>query len=213
MMNLHRTRKAQWADVSDAQRNMWQRLAARSHSILTPANAVSVAGGLMVMYGLYAIANDSLGIGIIAIACGRIADILDGYIAEYTATKSPLGEALDATIDKLVLASTLVVLLFIGSLPLAAGVIMAGHGVYNSIIAVAAWLQKIRLQPSRYGKYATGIEWGAVAFFLLVEFTAPSTAPHSIAQLAAWSSFVVYLMTAIYSSAAYSQEYVQRLSK
>ena len=36
------------------------------------------------------------------LATGRICDVLDGWLAEITRTKSPLGELLDAGIDKII---------------------------------------------------------------------------------------------------------------
>lgn len=211
-MNLHRTKRAQWSDIPPEKRNHWQKIAAASHSVITPANIVSVVGASMVAYGLYAILHNDVDTGIIAVVLGRIADIADGYIAEYTATKSPLGEMVDATLDKLALACALVVLLLTGTLPLAIGFIMSLHGIYNSLVSVAALGAGLRLHPSELGKYATGAAWLCVTTYLCAERFA-NGATHVALLAVGVICFIIYLGLAIISSLGYSRQYATHRTK
>jgi phosphatidylglycerophosphate synthase len=101
-MQLHRTTgKADWLAVPPQSHTIWQRLAARTHGIVTPSNAVTIAGFALVLIGLQQILDQRYLPGTILLAIGRICDILDGWLAERTRTKSPLGELLDAATDKI----------------------------------------------------------------------------------------------------------------
>src|SRR4051794_15939162 len=101
MLDLHHASEADWKRLPAAERNSWQRLAARTQGIVTPANLISLGGAAVVFYGLYLIAHSQIVTGILTVLAGRAADIIDGYIAHRTGTKSPLGEAVDVTIDKI----------------------------------------------------------------------------------------------------------------
>src|SRR5260370_1427998 len=109
-MNLHHADKPDWEKQPPDSWNVWQRLAARTQGVITPANFVSLAGVAMVITGLVLITVNSVLLGTLLVIIGRMADILDGIVAEMTHTKSPLGELIDATIDKMILLAAIVVL-------------------------------------------------------------------------------------------------------
>jgi phosphatidylglycerophosphate synthase len=167
-MSLHRAEVSDWDKLSLVELNFWQKLAARTYGIVTPANFISIIGAALVIYGLYAATHDSLTIGVIAILVGRYADVLDGAIADFTKTKSPIGEALDATIDKVLLGLALIVLLLNHLLPLWVGFTMAFYGLCNIVLFAVGRLEKVRLHPSLTGKAATALEWSAVGLYLIV---------------------------------------------
>lgn len=103
-MNLHRTGKqADWEKVDPSEWNLFQRLASKTHGILTPGNVITVLGAATVTSGLIDIHRGETRKGTYKVGAGRLLDILDGIVADATKTKSPLGEALDASMDKLVM--------------------------------------------------------------------------------------------------------------
>lgn len=166
--NLHRVgSKADWQVTPKNQRNVWQRVAFSTKGILTPANVISVMGALLVFLGLYYTLTDDLAWGFICIAVGRFADLLDGAVAQATGTKSSVGEAVDAGLDKIIIVVAIVAFFVTGIVPLWAAIII---GVRNAIIMVLGLLGKahhITLHPSRAGKYAAATEWSAILLFIL----------------------------------------------
>jgi phosphatidylglycerophosphate synthase len=168
VMKLHHTSGVpDWAQRDPEVRNQWQRLAAMTYGILTPANIASVLGFVLVGLGVLALFSRQFGWGVALIAVGRCFDIADGWIAERTGTKSPLGEAVDATFDKL---STLGVLLAVGTehiVPWWVVGIIAVHHTINSVVAYIGWRRKLAMRPVLAGKLSTVLEWVALCAFML----------------------------------------------
>ena len=75
-MQLHRTTgKADWLAIPPKSHTNWQRLAARTHGIVTPSNAVTMAGLALALIGLHEILNQRYLSGTVLLAVGRICDI------------------------------------------------------------------------------------------------------------------------------------------
>ncbi len=72
--------------------------------LLTPANALSITGLLLVVIGSVYLRSF---LGIVLVTIGRTLDLLDGPVARATHT-SRFGAALDASADKLAIAAMLV---------------------------------------------------------------------------------------------------------
>jgi phosphatidylglycerophosphate synthase len=168
MMNLHRAGgKPQWAGVAAKDRNVWQDLAVSTNGVLTPGNALTICGFALVLSGLVCIMQEQYWLGAAYVAIGRLLDIADGLAAEYTKTKSPLGEQLDAGFDKLATVLTLLTLPFSGILPwwLAAGLLLphaaiAGFSAYRIAL-------KQQLHPSQLGKISMLLAWVSLVLLLL----------------------------------------------
>ena len=100
-MQLHHSSgRPDWEATRPTERNSWQRLAARSHGWLAPANGLTLVGFGLVLGGSGYIFAHAYWWGLMLMLGGRLLDIADGWVAERTGTKSPLGEALDAGLDK-----------------------------------------------------------------------------------------------------------------
>jgi phosphatidylglycerophosphate synthase len=127
------------------------------------------------MIGLILILRGNLGSGIGLVVVGRLADILDGIVAEATKTKSPVGEAVDATIDKIVAFAALTVLTFVGLVPLFVGVLFLIHNVVTIGIFGLARLKGGGLHPNTLGKISTAGEWIVVTGFTAVYAFGPQT--------------------------------------
>lgn len=186
-MALHRTgKRPDWAGIAQANRNAWQRLAARTNGIVTLSNVVTIIGYTIVVVGLKAIVDNHLVTGGILLAIGRLLDIADGIIAEATSTKSPVGELLDASIDKVGTVLTIIVLLITGIAP---WWLLAALLLPQFIIPVIS-LRRVRdnqpLHPSRMGKNSMFIAWITL---LGMVFVAAADNP-------------VYLVVPLYATAA-----------
>lgn len=157
----------EWAAVPPRKRNSWQRLAASTKGMLTPGNITSAAGVSLVIAGLSAMWQEHLWTGLALIALGRLGDLLDGAIAHKTGTKSPLGEAVDATCDKIGAFATLVVFAGAGLLWWPAALLIGLQNLINALIALIAKRRKYGLHPLVTGKIATAGEWIALLGFAL----------------------------------------------
>jgi phosphatidylglycerophosphate synthase len=166
--NLHRAgQKADWEIIPKNKRNVWQHIAASTKGILTPANVMSVIGAVLVFMGLYYIFTDELGWGFVCVAVGRFADLLDGALAQATGTKSSVGEAVDAGLDKIIIFVAIIAFLATGAVPLWAAIIIAVRNVIIMTLGLLGKAHHITLHPSRAGKYAAATEWAAILLFIL----------------------------------------------
>jgi cardiolipin synthase len=210
-MDLHRAgKRSQWHDVPPRQRNAWQQLARRTNGVLTPGNGVSLVGAVVVAVGLINIYRGAFALGLALLAVGRTADVADGLIASRTGTKSPLGEAVDASIDKLSMLAALITFVLAGVVPIFAILLVA---VLNAAIAALGVIAKIRgrtVHPSLPGKLATAFQWMAFLLYIAAELlrTHTNTLAGDMAALLgtlAIAASFIFGMTAIrgYSSAAF----------
>lgn len=168
-MNLHRIEgTAEWAAVSPRDRNAWQKAAASTHGIVTIGNFFSLLGLLSVPYGLILVSGEDHIMAIVVLALGRLCDLLDGWLADKTATKSPLGEKIDASFDKVSTGAAVAGLVLLGILP---GIIAAGLIVPHAIIAVLALIAfaaKKPFHPSIIGKLSMAALWLTILVFMAI---------------------------------------------
>ncbi len=190
-MRLHRrSGKADWEKVQPARRNRWQQLAATTHGIVTPANFISVAGLLLVVYGSWLLWQQAYVAGVSVAFVGRLADILDGYVAERTQTKGPVGETMDAAIDKLALAVLVPPVLSQHLVPLLVIVLVILQNIINIVIATVGKAKKIELRPTAHGKIATAFIWLCLGAFIVL----------TVASRNGWQAWQIALSGIAYSS-------------
>jgi len=165
-MNLHRTStKPEWSDVRHP--NVWQRLAAATGGTVTPGNVLTLAGAVLVAWGLWRLAGGDYLNALGLLVLGRAFDLLDGFAADKTGTKSPLGEALDAGIDKL---ATFVTLAVFGLAQIAPWWLIIAIVLPHTTIAAITLARygKREIHPSRTGKLSMATAWAALAGFVIV---------------------------------------------
>ncbi len=167
-IKLHRSRKqADWARLGRKRRNGWQRLAARTSGVVTLGNVFTLIGLLIVAAGLILIVQESYLLGLVLLVVGRLCDLLDGWLADLTATKSPLGALFDATADKVETAATVIVLVATGLLPIwLALAVLLPHAI-TAVLSLNAGLRGRPFQPSRAGKASMAIAWLGLAAVVL----------------------------------------------
>lgn len=169
-LGLHRTHnKADWDVVPHAQRNIWQRLAARTHGMVTPANILTLVGFITTAAGLAAIAMEHYWFAAGSIAFGRLLDVADGLVAERTGTKSPLGESLDASFDKLATFLAVPALALGHVAPWWVLLAVALPNVAIAVIGGVWFLHGHRLHPSRRGKLSMALAWFGMGGLLIVQ--------------------------------------------
>jgi len=173
-MSLHRIgRVSDWEKIPHTQRNYWQRIAAATHGVVTPANGVSVAGILLAAWGLACIGQHRLGPGLLLLGAGRLADIVDGYVADGTGTKSWIGEGVDATFDKLVAAGALVVFGMAHIMPWWLIALFAAQQLATVAISLSAVIKHATVHPSLTGKIVTAGQWVLVLAYAGVALWGP----------------------------------------
>jgi phosphatidylglycerophosphate synthase len=167
-MQLHRTTgKADWLAIPPQSYTIWQRLAARTHGIVTPGNAVTIAGFALVLVGLQEILNQHYMAGTILLATGRICDILDGWLAELTRTKSPLGELLDAGIDKILTILTVTTFFTAHLAPTWALIALVTPHVLIVATMLGWRIRKRAFHPSLVGKLSMVGVWVSLLIYAL----------------------------------------------
>lgn len=209
-MSLHRAVRPDWGDVPHNKRSRWQQIAAASNGVLTPGNFMSVLGALLVSYGLYLIVDGDLILGTLGIFFGRLGDIMDGYLADLTGTKSPTGEALDAALDKVVIIFALVILAVQELLPLGVVIVMAVHAFINSFVGIWGRIKKRKIHPSSSGKLGVGVEWLSVGLFLTAAAVSDNLGWLRLAILAlAWVTFAIFVFLGTRSSLDYTKQIIK----
>ena len=165
-MMLHRAGlTGQWEAIPPQERNAYQRAAARSGGRVTPANAVSILSTGLVMHSLADITRGRFLKGTIKLGAGRVGDLLDGAVAERTGTKGPVGEAIDALLDKVAIGAALPVLTVCEVTPPPAAGLIMGLNIANARVAGEAKLNHKRLHPSEDGKKATFGYWAGICLY------------------------------------------------
>lgn len=150
--------------------HFWQRLAARTHGFVTPGNILTLAGGLVTLFGLWLLSAQHFGAAFWAIGFGRVCDILDGHIARLTRTAGPVGEIFDAGMDKIVILVAGVVLAVEHTAPLTVLLAIVSLQIIVALLAMGARLGHIQLHSSRVGKYSTFALWLALLLYVLADW-------------------------------------------
>jgi len=163
-MNLHRIEGSpEWQQVSPQKRNGWQKVAAATRGVVTIGNFFSLLGLLSVPAGLWLVlGRQAYLMGAAVFVLGRLCDVADGWLADRTGTKSPLGETVDATFDKVGTGATLIGLAAGGTVPLALISLFFVPHLTIALIVLAAYVLKRRTHPSQAGKLSTGFGWAFV---------------------------------------------------
>ncbi len=170
MINLHRTSKdPDWKHIKPARRNLFQHVASATNGIVTPANIISVTGFLVVLGGLAAVTSEYFWLGFVLLVAGRLLDIVDGYVADKTGTKSPLGEMVDTIIDKVVTFLTVLVFIVNG---VSEWWIIVGLALPQLLIALLILYKRqkgVVVHPTIYGKFSMGLAWAGIGGLLLLK--------------------------------------------
>lgn len=131
--------------------------------VFSPANAVSILGLSLTIYGSFNI--ESLR-GVLLLGFGRFIDIFDGKIARATHT-SRFGATLDATCDKIGLAFLIPSIWIAGIAPIWLLVYILVQNVLNVIFSGLAGIRKAQPTSSQHGKHAMFMQNISLGFYAL----------------------------------------------
>lgn len=169
-MKLHRVEgQPDWQKVPAAQWNSWQRAAARTHGVVTIGNFFSMVGLLSIPVGLWLVRDMHYIPAVIVLALGRLCDLLDGWLADRTGTKSPLGEKVDATFDKVSAALVLIGLYTIDFIPVSIVALVLGPHAIIAALALIAFYRGKQFHPSLLGKWSMAAIWLTILSFIAFE--------------------------------------------
>lgn len=202
VIQLHRVgEKADWEAVNPKDRNNWQKMAANTYGLATPANIVTLVGAVLVLKGLWMLSSSLTFTPILLIAFGRLADIADGIIADKTGTKSSVGEAFDAIVDKILALATIIVLAANNLVPILLIIVIGLQALLNSLASAYAKSKGKTIHPSFNGKIAAVSSWLSVVLFLLSKYK-----PEPILSTLGWVLFAVFVCFGSISTFNYFKE-------
>lgn len=199
-------KKADWELVPAKRWNIWQKIAASTRGVATPANVVSCIGGALVIIGFLQFTDSVTMSGLLLIMVGRLADIADGYIAHTTGTKSPLGELIDTAIDKFTILFGLLIIIMFGLLPTLFTAAIVAQSLLNSIASLIGRRRGIIIHPSQYGKLATFLAWFTIISYLFqraLESNGPISVLSTTISTISYISFIFFVLLAVHSTASY----------
>ena len=169
-MNLHRTLGTpDWHDTPHAKQSLLQKIAAGTKGIVTLGNIISLIGIGLVLLGCICIVAEQYWLGGALIVFGRLLDLADGYVADKTKTKGPVGELVDASFDKF---GTIAALITLFVADIVAWPLLIALLVPQLIISLISFYRKAHRQPihpSLFGKLSMAAVWAAIAFFLVAK--------------------------------------------
>lgn len=167
-MNLHRiSDRAEWQTIPPSGHNKWQKIANATVGTVTPGNSMTIVGLALSVVGLLALVDKSYLVAFGLIATGRLFDLADGWVADKTKTKSPLGEALDASVDKIITIATLITFALVQIVNLYILAILLLPHVVISIIFVLKRRRGVRFHPSKLGKCSMALVWVSLLAFIV----------------------------------------------
>jgi cardiolipin synthase (CMP-forming) len=169
---------------------------------LTIPNAISLLRLVVMAVALVVLFDDRARVAAAALlAIAGATDFLDGYVARRIGQVSRLGKILDPTIDRMVLAGSIIAILVYGALPWWIAVIVLTREVFISVVAiVVAAAGATRIDVLWIGKASTfGL---LVAFPLFLVSDGPGGFAHAL-RVAAYVVVVPALAASIASVVAY----------
>lgn len=196
---------SEWEGKTAAERNFWQRLASRTHGIATPGNIFSVVGIATVFVGLWAFADHQMWRGLWLLATGRFCDLIDGTVASATRTKSPLGEIIDTTADKIAAFATLFVFAVSHVAPWQIMLIIGLQSLLIAGLGLSAYRLHKRPHVVAAGKVGGAALWaGLLSFAVATALHSHSTA-HQLWLICAYGFCVIGFSSSCIAITAYAR--------
>lgn len=183
---------------------------ALSSKLLTLPNWITFGRILCVPCVVYALLTNQPVVALIFFVVAAISDVLDGFIARYTKTRSKLGAYLDPLADKLLFLGTFLTLGYLNIIPLWLIIL----SVYRDLtIVMGVGLLKyykvdIEINPLPISKINTVVQSVVVVAFLVIKAFAIQ---HTIVLIVAYVLVYANILTLLLSGVAYIRQGLQRL--
>lgn len=189
-----------WEDTPAYRRNAFQKVAAKTRGIITPANTLTIAANTVAMTGIVEACTGNFAEGAALFAAGRLGDYGDGKIARATRTQSWIGEGLDVAGDKIQTLLGLGMLSIYGDYPLEASIPkLVSQAAIVGISAVAT-KQGADLHPGMAGKVGLGATGASMVGFEAANALAANH--HDLATATTIGSYVLTGLSIIAGSKA-----------
>lgn len=169
-------------------------------------------GLIIVLIGVWQLFTENIFIGTGLIVAGRLADIADGVVANRTKTKSPVGEAVDASVDKLEALIILVAVAALALAPIYVILLLALHHLANTALYILARKRGGRVHPNAIGKISTVLEWVALAGYIISNAASISSSQASVIVMISFIFFITAIAMFVISTVEYVKQY-QSLGK
>ena len=172
-MDLHRQAGVpEWETIPREQWNQWQRRANATNGWDTPGNRESLKGLIATTTGLYLMTRPEKiaklsGVGLIGY--GRYKDIKDGKKADETGTKSPLGESIDAGVDKVLIGLAAITAVSSKTINLGEVAITSAGQTANVALTGIAKIRNREIHPGIGGKVGTFGLWAGLGSHFLAD--------------------------------------------
>lgn len=193
---LHRVvkgKKSDWEGLSATHLNKWQKVASRTHGVVTIGNATSLSGFILIIFGLYSFTNGAALLGSALILTGRLMDYFDGIAADMTKTKSSLGAKIDTHLDTIGLALALIVLIATDTIPLLATMIIILPRILGAFGYALSNARGKHLDTTPRSKVAAGLVSAGVVLFMFKDALGGSAG--DLTYILAW--VIMLLATAL----------------
>ena len=175
--DLHRAGKIpEWDLCAPEERNLAQRVAAKTKGVVTPGNILTVGGGALFLGGLYEFSQGKKALGFGMMFAGGIADWVDGKAAAWSKTKSALGEALDASFDKIKMGAALLVLGTTEVVPVLPAVLVGAQNVANIALTGIAKSRGNEIHPDKVNKFNAAAQGFGLGALVLADVISPGIA-------------------------------------
>lgn len=205
-MKLHRTSgHPDWATVNRRDYTVWQKIADATHGYVTPGNVTTLCGLTLVMIGLLQLVAGEYVAGGVLVIVGRLLDLVDGWLAELTQTKSPLGELMDAVADKIETLAAVAVLFVAEVAPLWVLLALVVPHLFIAGIALVGRVNRLQIHPSRLGKISMALLWVVVFGFIIL-----SIADNTMIGTVVYTVALLTIVLTVYAAAQYGFQLVRR---
>lgn len=199
--------KPDWEYINRDRLTRWQSVALTSHGVITPANIISILGLVLVAVGSIYIYHSNISMGLILILTGRAMDLIDGLVAEYTKTKSPFGEIVDTSCDKLGIVILIVTAYTLDLFTAPLLVTLVLHHGFTALFSVL-FARRYNIHTTPIGKYAMFGSW-AIIIFALYATAYESSLLHILVNVCT----AAYITVALAACASYYLELQRKIVK
>ncbi len=125
-----------------------------------------------------------------------LSDLLDGFVARRMKIVTVTGQFLDPLADKLLIASMLVMLVYLGRAPAWMAIIIMGRDAAVTGLRALAATQDLAVPSDRWGKAKTGLQMLAV-FLLIIHYPISGFDPQFWGMYALWAATIVSFISGL----------------